>query len=427
MIRGVAPDTWDLTPNTLLEALSHHATLYAKNDEDAMSSIPDILDDLRAGKTIVLTDDEDRENEGDLVCAAEHCTADTVNFMLREGRGMLFVALDGDTCDRLDLPPQAAVNTTQNGTAYTLTVDAAARFGLTTGVSAADRALTIRMLADPATHPGDLDRPGHVQPLRARDGGVLVRTGHTEGMVDLCRLAGLQTAAVGIEVMNDDGTMARRPQLEALCERHGLTRCSVADLVEYRMQRDLLVERIEQSPLTNAFGEWTLTAYRSRVDPMPHVALTCGGLGVAEPGGGVAESDTPTLVRMHRQNLLGDVFGDRGQDSRRTLDTAMRMIQSEGRGAVVYLRHEGMGRGLLGRLQTSTVPVAPGTGGVRLGGADDAGAAARGRATLDYGIGSQILRDLGLRRLRLITDHPFVPQALAGFGLAIDHFVTPLA
>lgn len=386
-----------------------------------MNTIPDILDDLRAGKMIVLTDDEDRENEGDLVCAAEHCSAEVVNFMLREGRGMLFVALDGETCDRLDLPPQAAVNTTQNGTAYTLTVDAAAGFGLTTGVSAADRALTIRMLGNPATGPGDLDRPGHIQPLRARDGGVLVRTGHTEGMVDLCRLAGLQTAAVGIEVMNEDGTMARRDQLQALCDRHGLKSCSVAELVEHRMRRDLLVERVEQAPLTNAFGDWTLTAYRSQVDPMPHVALTCGGLGMPGPDGVVAERQDPTLVRMHRQNLLGDVFGDRDQASRRTLDASMQMIQAQGCGAVVYLRHEGMGRGLLGLLQTSTLPVAPGTGGVRLGGADDA--AARGRATLDYGIGSQILRDLGLRRLRLITDHPFVPQALSGFGLEIDEHV----
>ncbi len=386
-----------------------------------MHTIPDVLDDLRAGKMIVLTDDEDRENEGDLVCAAEHCTAEVVNFMLREGRGMLFVALDGETCDRLDLPPQAAVNTTQNGTAYTLTVDAAAGFGLTTGVSAADRALTIRMLGNPKTGPGDLDRPGHIQPLRARDGGVLVRTGHTEGMVDLCRLAGLQTAAVGIEVMNEDGTMARRDQLEALCQRHGLKSCSVAELVEYRMRRDLLVERVEQAPLTNAFGDWTLTAYRSQVDPMPHVALTCGGLGMPGPDGVVVEREDPTLVRMHRQNLLGDVFGDHEHESRRTLDASMRMIQKQGCGAVVYLRHEGMGRGLLGLLQTSTRPVAPGTGGVRLGGSDDA--AARGRATLDYGIGSQILRDLGLRRLRLITDHPFVPQALSGFGLEIDEHV----
>ncbi len=384
-------------------------------------SIPDILDDLRAGKMIVLTDDEDRENEGDLVCAAEYCTADTVNFMLREGRGMLFVALDGQSCDRLDLPPQAAVNTTQNGTAYTVTVDAAGGFGLTTGVSAADRALTIRMLADPKTGPGDLDRPGHIQPLRAREGGVLVRTGHTEGMVDLCRLAGLETVAVGIEVMNPDGTMARRDQLEALCRRHGLKACSVADLVEHRMQRDLLVQRVKQSPLSNAFGDWTLTAYRSRVDPMPHVALTCGAVGQTDQAGRVIQTDAPVLVRMHRQNLLGDVFGDTDQDSRRTLDVAMQMIQAQGHGAVVYLRHEGVGRGLVSWLQTSTVPVAPGTGGVRLGGAG--GGQVGERATLDYGIGSQILRDLGLCRLRLITDHPVVPQALSGFGLEIEEHV----
>jgi 3,4-dihydroxy 2-butanone 4-phosphate synthase/GTP cyclohydrolase II len=373
-----------------------------------MSIIPDILEDLRGGKMVLLTDDEDRENEGDLVCAAEHCTGEVINFMLREGRGMLFVAVDGPTCDRLDLPPQTRVNTTQRGTAYTVTVDAAARFGITTGVSAAERATTVRRLGDPDATAGDFDRPGHIQPLRARDGGVLVRTGHTEGIVDLCRLAGLRPVGVGIEVMNDDGSMARADQLRELCERHGLKSCSVAELIEYRMQRDLLVERIETIPFTNAYGEWTLIAYRSLVDPFPHVALVGGELGQTDPSGQPIDVEEAVLVRMHRQNLLGDVFGDRAQPHD-TLAVSMRKIQEAGRGAVVYLRHEGMGQGLLKRLQTPS-PV---------------GGAMGGEAPPpinDYGIGSQILRDLGVRRLRLLTDHPTTPAALSGFGLSIEQF-----
>ncbi|MEM9882669.1 MAG: 3,4-dihydroxy-2-butanone-4-phosphate synthase [Planctomycetota bacterium] len=388
--------------------------------------IPDILQDLRDGKVVVLCDDEERENEGDLVCAAEHCTAEVINFMLREGRGMLFVALDGPTCDRLDLPPQAAVNTTQRGTAYTVTVDAAPRFGITTGVSAAERAATVRVLADAATTPADLDRPGHVQPLRARDGGVLVRTGHTEGITDLCRLAGLRPIGVGIEVMNDDGSMARRAQLDALAQRFELRSCSVADLIEHRMQRDLLVERIDTIPFRNELGDWTLIAYRSLVDPFPHVALVCGDLGARDGAGEPIDRDEPVLVRMHSQNLLGDVFGDALQPSHRTLRQAMRMIQDAGRGAVVYLRHEGMGRGLLKRLQTP-VPVGGPTGGAnddgpKLGRSQETPGGAPPRNTMDYGIGSQVLRDLGVRRLRLITNHPFTPNALSGFGLTIEGF-----
>ena len=306
-------------------------------------SIPDILQDLRDGKIIVLTDDEDRENEGDLVCAAEFCTAEVINFMLNQGRGMLFVAVDAPTCDRLDLAPQTAVNTTQRGTAYTVTVDASARFGITTGVSAGERAQTIRTLADPQTLPSDLDRPGHIQPLRARDGGVLVRTGHTEGITDLCRRAGLRAVGVGSEVMNDDGTMARQAQLDALCEKYELKSSSVADLIEYRMQRDLLVERIDTIPFTNEFGDWTLVAFRSVVDPFPHVALVCGDLGKLDGSDDPIDCDQPVLVRMHSQNLLGDVFGDAQQPSHQSLRQSMKMIQDARRGAVVYLRHDGMG------------------------------------------------------------------------------------
>jgi 3,4-dihydroxy 2-butanone 4-phosphate synthase/GTP cyclohydrolase II len=393
-----------------------------------MHPIPEILQDLRDGKIVVLTDDEDRENEGDLVCAAEHCTAAVINFMLREGRGMLFVALDGPICDRLDLPPQTAVNTTQRGTAYTVTVDAGEHFGITTGVSAEERATTIRVLADADTRPADLDRPGHIQPLRARDGGVLVRTGHTEGITDLCRLAGITPVGVGIEVMNDDGSMARQPQLDALCEKHQLKSCSVADLIQYRMQRDLLVQRTDSIPFTNDLGDWTLHAYRSVVDPFPHVALVCGDLGRTDPGGTPIDFDEPILVRMHSQNLLGDVFGDVQQPSHQTLRDAMGMIQADGRGAVVYLRHEGMGRGLLKRLQTSTDRDGRTRGdeGPRFGQSQETPGTAPPRHLNDYGIGSQILRDLGLRRLRLITNQPFTPAALSGFGLSIEEFV-PIA
>lgn len=421
-----------------------------------MHPIPDILQDLRDGKIVVLTDDEERENEGDLVCAAEFCTAEVINFMLNQGRGMLFVALDGATCDRLDLPPQTAVNTTQRGTAYTVTVDAGARLGITTGVSAAERAQTIRTLANRNTIPGDLDRPGHIQPLRARDGGVLVRTGHTEGITDLCRLAGLTPVGVGIEVMNDDGSMARQPQLDALCAKYQLKSCSVADLIEYRMQRDHLVERIDTIPFTNDLGDWTLIAYRSVVDPFPHVALVCGDLGKLDGSREPIDCGEAVLVRMHSQNLLGDVFGDAMQPSHETLRQSMRMIQDAGRGAVVYLRHEGMGRGLLKRLQTpvpvggageATIPDGPRFGstqetpdtapgskapgsrapGSTTPGSRDAGSAASESSppsnTMDYGIGSQVLRDLGVRHLRLITNHPFTPMALSGFGLTIDEFV----
>jgi 3,4-dihydroxy 2-butanone 4-phosphate synthase/GTP cyclohydrolase II len=393
-----------------------------------MPSIPDILDDLKAGRVVVLTDDEDRENEGDLICAAEHCSPDIINFMLTEGRGMLFVAADGATCDRLDLPPQAAVNTTQRGTAYTISIDAAARHGVTTGVSANDRSLTIRKLADPDATPADFDRPGHIQPLRSREGGVLVRTGHTEGIVDLCRLAGLQPVGFGIEIMNPDGSMARRDQIEAICEKHGLKRCSVADLIEYRMQQDLLVQRIDTIPFRNELGDWTLIAYRSLVDPFPHVALVCGEVGRQDARGQAVDVPGAVLVRMHSQNLLGDVFGDLQQPSHDILVNAMRRIQQAGQGAVVYLRHEGMGRGLLKRLQTAA-PVggadpAASNETPKFGQRDATAGATAHRNAMDYGIGSQVLRDLGIRKLKLITDHPFTPNALAGFGLEITQFVS---
>ncbi len=374
---------------------------------------------------VVLVDDEQRENEGDLVCAAQHATAQNINFMLREARGMLCVPLSGALCDLLDLAPQSAVNTAQRGTAYTVSVDAHEKFGVTTGVSAADRARTIEVLIETGTGPADLARPGHVQPLRARDGGVLVRAGQTEGSVDLCRLADLREGAVIIEIMNEDGTMARHDDLGRFCARHDLKMCSVADIIQHRLQREKLVERIDAVPIETEHGSFELIAFRSFVDPLPHVALVCGGVGKLDALGQTTAIDEPVLVRMHSQNLLGDVFGDREQPSGQTLRAAMAAIQAEGRGAVVYLRHEMAGSGLLQQLQTSQPP---------LGGAKDDEGPKIGKGQPQpgikpppnmgsYGIGCQILRQLGIHRLRLLTNHPFHPTALTGFELQITQFV----
>ena len=399
-----------------------------------MDPITPVVEAIRSGGIALLIDDEQRENEGDLLCAAEHASPEVVNFMLTHGRGMLFVALDGPTCDRLELPPQHAVNTTQRGTAYTVTVDAAALHGVTTGVSAADRSATVRRLAAPEACPADFDRPGHVQPLRAREGGTLVRAGHTEGLIDLMRLAGCRPAAVGIEVMNADGTMARQADLDRLAREHGLPSCSVADLIGHRIERDRLVRRVTTQTLRNRFGTWTLLVYQSDVDPFPHVALVKGGVGRADGFGQVTDSPDPVLVRMHSQNLLGDVFGDAEQPSGETLDASMAMIQREGRGAVVYLRHESMGRGLVRRLQTRTATLADGPADPhdeRVRPDPEREGAAEAPAVVhksDHGIGCQILRDLGIRRLRLITRHPGHPaqrSSLAGFGLEIAEEVQP--
>ena len=371
----------------------------------SFASVPEILDELRAGRMVVLVDDEKRENEGDLVCAAQHASPPLVNFMTKHARGLLCVALDADICDRLDLTPQSRVNTAQLGTAFTVSVDAVARFGVSTGVSASDRSVTIKLLADATTRPDDLARPGHIFPLRARTGGVLVRTGQTEGSVDLCRLAGLRPAAAIIEIMNDDGTMARLPELEALCREHSLKMCKVADVIAYRMAGEKLVRRVEQAVITTPFGPFDLIAYTSVVDPLPHVALVLGRVGKQE----IAE---PVLVRVHPHNILADVFGDTAQPGSAALHESMRQVQKAGEGAIVYMRQDSMGSGLLQRLQTMR-PVGE--------------AAAEGAATpegrVNIGIGSQILRDLGLRQLRLLTNRPQPYHALEGFGLSVVEYV----
>ena len=303
------------------------------------SPIPDILEDLRRGKMIVLVDDENRENEGDLVLAAQHVSPEAITFMLTQARGYMCLSLAEADCDRLDLPPMSATNTSVRGTPFTVSIDGHPRHGFTTGVSAAERAQCIQLAIDPASGPGDFVRPGHINPLRSRDGGVLVRTGQTEGSLDLCRLGELQPAAVIIEIMRDDGEMARVPDLEQFCEVHGIRMCSVAQIIEYRLARESLVKRMPPeagTPIDTAFGTFNLIAYESLVDPLPHIALTVGGVGGVGNG---TPAPGPTLVRVHRRNVLGDIFGDLASSpeapTSQILHASMLAIQREGRGAII--------------------------------------------------------------------------------------------
>jgi 3,4-dihydroxy 2-butanone 4-phosphate synthase/GTP cyclohydrolase II len=401
--------------------------------------IEDVLAELRAGRMIILTDDESRENEGDLVLPAQFVSPEAITFMLSVARGYLCVALTGEDCDRLDLHPQAAINTTQRGTAFTVSIDGHPRHGFTTGVSAKERARTIQMMIDPRTGPGDFVRPGHINPLRARAGGTLVRTGQTEGSIDLCALAGLHPSALIIEIMRDDGEMARLPDLQALAQKHNLKMCSVAQIIQHRLRSESLVQRLEPragTPVDTAAGRFNLIAFRSLVDPLPHIALTLGGVGELNVQGQPIEHPGPTLVRMHRRNLLADLFAGRAAHAGGSgggvggvgggaggevdvLRRSMAMIQREGRGAIVYLRPEGGSDTLERTLNTIARP-----GHDRS--ADDPdlahpdGHAAGLPATMrDFGVGGQILRQLGLSRLRLITNQSATLPGLEAFGLSI--------
>ncbi len=388
----------------------------------ALSPIPVILDELRAGRIIVLVDDESRENEGDFVCAAEKVTPQIINFMTRVGGGYLCLALTGADCDRLDLVPQATANTSLHTTALTVSVDAHPRHGVGTGISAPDRAATIRRIIDPASTPDDFVRPGHINPLRARDGGVLVRTGQTEGSTDLTRLAGLQPAALIIEVVREDGEMARMPDLERLCAEHDMKVCSVRQIIEHRLQSDCLIERLaprEGTPIQTAHGRFNLIAYHSEIDALPHLAFTVGGVGDLDGNGGVKRIEEPVLVRMHRRDLLGDIFDECSHRSGQVLRASLNRLTQEGRGTLVYLRPEGVGDDLRQRLQQIRRPHSDDVNAPDLTRTDGIAAQAHLMDRRDFGIGSQILRDLGLRQLRILTNHPKKLRGLAGFGLEI--------
>ena len=378
----------------------------------SFAPIEDILDDLKAGRLIVLVDDEARENEGDLVCAAEFVTPEAVNFMARHGRGLICTPLTGERADGLGLFPQTSENAALHGTAFTVSVDAAT--GVTTGISAADRARTIAILADDAARPADLVRPGHVFPIRARPGGALVRAGQTEGAVDLARLAGLKPVAVICEIMNEDGTMARRADLEGFCTDHSLKMCSVADVIRYRLRRDHLIRRAVEFDIALGAGEFHLIAYESQVDVEPHIALCKGPVGRLDADGQPVPFDAPALVRVHSECLTGDVFGSRRCDCGGQLTAALEAIETEGAGALVYIRQEGRGIGLINKLRAYKLQIEQGLdtvdANVHLGFEPD---------RRDYGIGNQILRDLGLSALRIMTNNPRKIYGLEGFGLSI--------
>jgi 3,4-dihydroxy 2-butanone 4-phosphate synthase/GTP cyclohydrolase II len=374
-----------------------------------LSPIPEILDELRAGRMVILVDDEDRENEGDLCVAAELVTPETINFMARYGRGLICMPLDAERGDRLGLEPQARSNTSRHGTAFTVSIDA--RRGITTGISAADRATTIRTAARPECRAEELVRPGHVLPLRAEPGGVLVRTGHTEGIVDLCRLAGLQTAGVVCEILNDDGTMARLPDLVRFAREHGLKITSIAEIIEWRRHHEKLVERTVSIKLPTLFGEFDVHLYRSLVDRDPHVALT---MGLPDPATRTLEIEEAVLVRVHSSCFTGDLLESLRCDCGSQLKSALAQIGREGKGIVLYMQQEGRGIGLENKLRAYALQQQQGLDTVEanraLGLPDD---------VRHYGIGAQILRDLGVKRIRLLTNNPRKYHAIRGYELEI--------
>ncbi|MBA3737884.1 MAG: bifunctional 3,4-dihydroxy-2-butanone-4-phosphate synthase/GTP cyclohydrolase II [Actinobacteria bacterium] len=375
----------------------------ALTEEKVFASIPEAIEEIQRGRMVIVVDDADRENEGDLIMAAERVTPESIAFIVRHTSGVICMPVIGDRLDELEIPLMVASNTDSRRTAFTVSVDA--REGVTTGISAADRARTIRAIIDPTTRPPDLSRPGHIFPLRYREGGVLKRAGHTEAAVDLARLAGLYPAGVLCETVNEDGTMARLPDLTVFARTHGLKLIAIADLIAYRRQHEVLVTKVAEAKIPTRHGEFRSIAYESVVDGRTHVALVTGAMG----------EGTHVLTRVHSECLTGDVFGSLRCDCGEQLDRAMELIGREGRGVVLYIRgHEGRAIGIAHKLRAYELQE-------------------RGRDTVeanlelgfpadqrDYGIGAQILYDLGVRSMRLLTNNPEKRAGLEGHGLVIE-------